>query len=59
MPKCHDLKKDEIYGCGHCKLELQVLKECECSDSTQDCACYNEPNSCSFICCGNEMKKIF
>ncbi len=58
MPKCHDLKKNEVYGCGQCKLELQVISECECDDSTEVCACYTQPNSCVFSCCNEEMKKI-
>ncbi len=57
MPKCHDLKKNEVYACEHCGLEMQVIKECTCDESTQDCACYTEPHACVFSCCGEEMKK--
>jgi hypothetical protein len=57
MPKCHDLKKNDVYICEDCGLELQVVKECRCDDSTQECACYTEPNACVFSCCGEEMRK--
>lgn len=58
MPKCHDLKKDEVYGCEHCKLEVKVIKECVCEDDPEVCACYSQPHSCMFACCNEEMKKI-
>jgi len=57
MPKCHDLKKGEVYVCNDCGLKLEVVQECTCNESTQDCACYTKPESCSFTCCGEEMKR--
>jgi hypothetical protein len=58
MPKCHDLKRDEVYGCQQCKLEMKVIRECECDDSSEACACYTQPDSCVFTCCNEEMKKM-
>lgn len=42
------MKKDQIYTCPSCGIELQVIKECmECGD---DDACCKDP--CDFSCCG-------
>ena len=58
MAKCHDLKKGQVYGCEHCKLEMKVIRECECDDTPEACACLTQPGSCVFKCCDEEMKKI-
>ena len=51
---CHDMKKGQIYVCGECGLELQVVKECkEVETSPEDCEC--EP--CTFMCCGKSLMK--
>ncbi len=54
MPSCHDMKMDEVYVCGECGLELQVIKEChEVGKEVSDCGCTEH---CTFACCGQEMK---
>jgi hypothetical protein len=54
MASCHDMKLGQIYVCGDCGLELQVVQECnECGESVEDCAC-GEP--CTFECCGETLK---
>jgi hypothetical protein len=51
------MKKGEVYVCNDCGLKLEVVEECTCNESTQDCSCYTKPESCSFNCCGEEMQK--
>ena len=29
MPGCHDMRKNEIFVCEDCGMELQVIKECK------------------------------
>lgn len=54
MPSCHDMKLGEVYVCGECGLELQVVKECkDCGESAESCACSEH---CDFSCCGEPMK---
>lgn len=53
MVNCHEMRKDQIYVCEGCGLELKVVKECkECGTSADECGC--EP--CRFFCCGEELK---
>ena len=54
MPNCHEMKVGDIYTCEECMLELLVINECKDSEVLpDDCQC--EP--CSFVCCGEELKK--
>jgi hypothetical protein len=52
------MKKGEIYVCGDCGLELQVIKECHDSETPADaCGCHTDEDSCAISCCGMELKK--
>ena len=56
MSNCHEMKKGEIYMCGDCGIELQVIKEC--SDVGKDeCDCHEEGESGGFICCNKPLVK--
>ena len=58
MLSCHDMKKDEIYICEECGLELKVVKECEEAEaSDEECCCASGESDCSFMCCGMNMVK--
>ena len=49
MASCNEMKAGEVYVCGQCGLELQVLKSC--ADSEEEaCAC-TEP----LTCCGGPL----
>jgi hypothetical protein len=52
MPSCHAMKLGQIYVCGECGLELQVVKECEECGEEGECGL----EECTFECCGEEMK---
>lgn len=54
MTKCHELKKDQIYHCPDCGLELKVIKECK---ETSTHKCHADDSGCSFKCCGKSLKK--
>ncbi|MFX1486702.1 MAG: hypothetical protein ACFFBS_06390 [Promethearchaeota archaeon] len=55
MVSCHDMKKGDIYYCGECGLELQVVKECrEVGKSVAECECSEHGE---FSCCGLALKK--
>lgn len=53
MPCCYDLKVGQIWVCEECGLELQVVKECECSDE-EPCDCDEDLD---FTCCGETLRK--
>jgi len=55
MPTCHDMKKDEIYVCKKCGLELKVVHECE--DKSKDCGCHPTSEPCTFSCCGEALQR--
>ncbi len=57
MSSCHDMKKGDIYVCGDCGIELQVIKECEHSGSDDECACHDDGGDCGFTCCNQPLKK--
>ena len=58
MSNCHEMKKGEIYMCGNCGIELQVVKECkDAGIPAEDCACHSDGESCTFSCCGQELVK--
>ncbi len=49
MAECHEMNAGDVYMCGECGLELEVVNECaECG--TEDATCAAEP--CTFVCCG-------
>ncbi|MGD0819680.1 MAG: hypothetical protein ABSA71_02945 [Desulfomonilia bacterium] len=51
------MKKNEIYMCKECGLEIKIVQECkECKEpggSSASCCV----NGCTFSCCGEELKK--
>jgi hypothetical protein len=55
MPNCSEMKKGEVYVCGTCGMELQVIKECS-EESSKTCD-LSEDECCNFSCCGAELKK--
>lgn len=50
--KCTDLKKDSVYRCDDCGLEVKVVTEC---NDTEDTDCCSSTDKCNFICCGKEL----
>jgi len=46
MERRYDMKKDDIYVCGKCGMEVTISKACDCGDH---CA--------TFTCCGEQMRK--
>ena len=58
MSNCHEMKKGEIYVCGDCGLELEVVKECkDVGMLSEECACHSEGDSCMISCCGKALMK--
>jgi len=59
MASCHDMKKDEIYRCEKCGLELQVLAECkDAGKSSGDCECHDDDGGeCRITCCGHDLTR--
>ncbi|UCF04212.1 MAG: hypothetical protein JSV33_09685 [bacterium] len=52
MPHCHEMKVGQVYACGECGIELQVVKECtECGTSEDEC-CHE---TCEFVCCDKPL----
>jgi len=52
------MKKGEVYVCGDCGIELQVIKECkEAGTSSENCDCHADADPCTFSCCGKELQK--
>ncbi len=57
MSTCLEMKKGDIYSCDTCGLEMQVTKVCE-GEGEQSCGMHGEEkDECTFICCGEELKK--
>ncbi len=64
MPKCHDMKKGEVYYCPVCGLAVQVTHECvETGEpieapgmSFTKCSCEPPTAPCMFSCCGKELQ---
>ncbi len=50
MAKCADMRLGQVYVCGDCDLELKVVKECDCSSGTEECA-YSAAE-----CCGGQLQ---
>ena len=58
MTHCNEMKKDEIYACNSCGIELKVVKECNHTGAAECCdACADDNDDCSFSCCGKPMVK--
>ncbi len=58
MSSCHEMKKGEIYVCGDCGMELQVISECmEVGTPEEECACHDADDPCSIECCGKPLVK--
>jgi len=58
MPNCHDMRKGEIYVCGDCGLELQVINECqEAGTPAEECGCHPSDEIPEFKCCGKPLVK--
>jgi len=58
MPNCHEMKKGEVYYCGECGLELQVVKECRSAGTpAEECRCHPDSAPCTFSCCGEDLQK--
>ena len=52
------MRKDEIFVCEDCGMELQVIKECkDVGIPVVECACHSEENPCSIECCGKPLVK--
>jgi hypothetical protein len=52
------MKKGEVYVCGECGLELQVVSECRDADKdAAECGCHDEDEKepCELSCCGREL----
>jgi len=53
MASCQEMKKGQVYTCGDCGLELQVIKECEeCGTEEATCSCEVD---CDMECCGQPL----
>jgi hypothetical protein len=53
MASCQEMKKGQVYTCGDCGLELQVIKECEeCGTEQATCSCEVD---CELECCGQPL----
>ena len=52
MLSCHDMKKDQVYVCESCGIELKVLKECKNAGIAED---QHDHECCNFVCCEKEM----
>ena len=57
MTGCSEMKKGEVYVCDDCGIELQVIKECEHSDSEEGSSCHAGGNDCGFTCCDKPLRK--
>ena len=55
---CNDMKVGEVYACGNCGIELEVIKNCNHEGHDQCCdSCADESADCNFTCCGADMVK--
>jgi hypothetical protein len=46
------MKKGQVYMCGDCGLEIEVVKECDSCVGPDD-ECVHE--TCSFVCCDKPL----
>ena len=51
MPQCKDMKEGQIYYCENCGLEIEIKKECNCTQPKD-----GNLKNCTFICCGLPLK---
>ncbi len=52
------MKVGEVYACGNCGIELEVIKNCNHEGHDQCCdSCADESADCNFTCCGADMVK--
>ena len=49
MASCSEMKAGEVYVCGDCNLEIQVIRSCADSEEGA-CACAE-----SLTCCGGPL----
>jgi len=57
---CHDYKKNDLFICPECGLELQVVAECKNAHKDEtSCVCHDEkqPDACRLSCCGHELQR--
>jgi hypothetical protein len=58
MASCHEMKKDEIYTCPDCGLELKVVAVCKDAGQGDGCECSEDDHDhCSIACCGKPLVK--
>ncbi|NLX05105.1 MAG: hypothetical protein GXY33_08175 [Phycisphaerae bacterium] len=57
MASCHEMKRNEVYACEQCGMELQVLKECvDVGKPAEECTCHAETQEkCEITCCGQGL----
>lgn len=54
MAHCTQMKKDDVYVCETCGLQVKVVQECGCADpSSGGSPC---PPDSVLSCCGKELK---
>jgi hypothetical protein len=56
MPGCQEMKKDEVYVCEGCGVELKVVRECCTEETEEGCVCHIEANGCEVECCDKPLK---
>jgi len=51
------MKRNEVYACEQCGMELQVLKECvDVGKPAEECTCHAETQEkCEITCCGQGL----
>jgi hypothetical protein len=50
------MRKDEIYVCSDCGLELKVVQQCrDTGKEGQTCGCEDDREPCAISCCGKEL----
>ena len=58
MANCHEMRQGEIYVCGDCGLEIQVVKECKDLGKPADsCECHTPGEEGVLVCCGKGLQK--
>jgi hypothetical protein len=61
MPTCHEMRKDEVYYCPICGIELLVVAECrDVGKPDSECSCLEDDPiqvCCAFNCCGRPLEK--
>ena len=59
MASCHEMKKDEIYECKACGLQVRVVAECkQAGKPSADHECHEgDARGCHISCCGEDLVK--